>query len=351
MQAKGNAITNPTILITAAVYAVLLRVAIFAGLFGMVLLILLLLSLSRYAYSVLHDVAHERLLRPPAVETMNWIGELGPTLHSIFYLLAVGFLATTPLFEGIVANLVRWLAFGALLAGFPASAAEMAISGDMGAAFNLRELVRVIGIMGNRYWTLLATCIGLGLLYVFSRTVLAHMGLLLVLLVDFITVWVFLALFAAIGSAIGEFRREFELRGEPEMRQEEQQRYVEQQRQRYLDRAYTSIRSGLLAQGFRPIQELVTAEGQSIEIYQWLFDRMVVWDDPKPALIVAERLVESLIDARRHGNALDLVQKCQQLSSEFVPSPVSINALVKYARGNGWHHVADELDALPSKKG
>ena len=316
----------------------------------MVLLILLVLSLSRYAYSMLHDVAYERPLRPPAIETLNWIGEPGPTLHSLFYLLAVLFLATTPLFEGTVANLVRWLVFAALLAGFPASAAEMAISGDIGAAFNPQRLMRGIRVMGNRYWMLVATCIGLGILNVFSRTVLAHTGPLLLLVADFITVWVFLALFAAIGAAIGEFRKELEIRGEPEMRQEEQQRNLEQHRQKYLDRAYTSIRSGLLTKGFEPIQELVDSEGQSIEIYQWLFDHMVVWADPKPALIVAERLVERLIDARRHANALDLVQRCQQLSAEFVPAPASISALVEHARAKGWHKIADEIDALPGKR-
>ena len=342
-----NPFGNSTILVTALVYGLLLQVASFS-LFGLLLLIILLLSLFRYGYAVLRDVAHGKpKLRPPAIETVNWFDGMRLAMHSVLFFLAAYFLATTPLFGAApLVTVLRWLLLGGLLFTFPASAASMAISGDLADAINPRSVMQIIAAMGSRYWALAGMCVGLSLLIIFSKTVLAASSIFFAIFSDCVAVWLYLAMFASIGSAIGEFRGVFELRGEPELRMEQVERQRDRDRQWYLDRAYTSIRSGLLAQGYRSLKELIDAEDGSVEIYQWLLDRTLTWDDQSHALRVAERFVERLIELGRQQQALDLVQHFRRVSADFKPSSDSAAALARYARGAGWHRIADELEAL-----
>ena len=58
-------LADSTVLVTSAVYGALLVLSVRAGLFGIWLLILLGLSLWRYAYAVLSGVAQGRARLPP----------------------------------------------------------------------------------------------------------------------------------------------------------------------------------------------------------------------------------------------------------------------------------------------
>lgn len=340
---KHGYATDPTLLMTAVIYGVSLRMALFSGLFGVLLLLLIVLSLARYGHAVLYNVAHAKPLRAVSSDFFYWFGDYAAVLHTLLFFLAMFFLGTTPLFTSPGAVAIRLLLLAVLIGVFPASAAIVAVTRNIGAALEPGRISFVLRTMGNRYWALLGACAVLVLAAGLTISFIARIGGLWLILADCVSVWAFLALFVAIGGAIGEFRSDFELVGEPEKRQHQIDRTRERDRQWYLDRAYESLRCGNVAQGFRPIRELLKAEHDSLEILYWVFERMLTWDDTGHAMVVAERYIERLIEERQLGEALEVLKRCRRLQPGFRPSPENQATLIAFARQNGWHLVADAL--------
>ncbi len=84
-----------------------------------------------------------------------------------------------------------------------------------------------------------------------------------------------------------------------------------------VDRAYASIRSGFVDQGYATLKQLIASERDSLEIYQWVFNRMLDWQEQKFALDLARRFVVRLVEEKREPAALDLIQQCRRLSPAF----------------------------------
>ena len=112
-------------IVTAVVYAILLRIAGGAGLAGLLLAIMVMLSLLRYGYAVLRHVASGwENFPPPDIESFMLVGGLGAVLHPALFGASMYFLTTTPLVEGPL----RWALLVVVFATFPASAAIMAMT-------------------------------------------------------------------------------------------------------------------------------------------------------------------------------------------------------------------------------
>ena len=128
-----------------------------------------------------------------------------------------------------------------------------------------------------------------------------------------------------------------------------EQRHERERRQDWqktLDRAYASVRSGLPAQAYRTVKELVASDNDSLDVYQWAFNGMLAWDEPHHAVMLGERFAKRLWDAGRKVDALELAERCRKLSPQFVPPAAFTAELAAYARSIGRHRSADELTAL-----
>jgi hypothetical protein len=341
-------LADTTLMVVALTYGVLLCIGAAAGLGGIWLVLVVLLSIWRYAYEVLREVARGRvILTAPGIETANPIGEMGVVLHCLFFGALQILLLTTPLANGSAAlTALRWLVLGAAVFVFPASAALMGLTRSVLAAFNPRSIATVIAVLGGVYWKLLALSAGIALVAAWVDAWAARSIALYVVGVC-VTVWCFFALFALIGVAMSERRHEFDIPGEYERRAESDERWQHGQWQKTLDIAYGSIRSGLPAQGYRTIKELLATERDSLEIYQWTFNRMLEWQDRSHALELAQRFVVRLLESKREYNALLLVDQCRKLSPSFALPPDVAARLGAYARTVGKHRLADELGAAP----
>ena len=162
---------------------------------------------------------------------------------------------------------------------------------------------------------------------------------------EIIGVWGFLALFALVGSAIRAHRADFDYHDVDEIRAQ----HAEDDRRRAwhsaVDRAYASIRSGFVDQGYNTLKQMIAAEGDSLEVYQWVFNRMLDWQEQKFALDLARRFVVRLIEEKREPAALDLIQQCRRLSPTFEVPPEIAAKLSAYARAVGRPKLAEELAA------
>ena len=344
--ADFRALANPTVIVTAIVYGFLLRLAGAAGFFGFLLWLMVMLSLWRYGYAVLRHVASGwNNFPPPEIESMNPFGDFAVIFHSTLFALLLFLLATTPFVDG----LLRWVLLGFVLAVFPASAAVMAMTRNAGAALNPASLSSLVRDLGSDYGRLLAVSVLLGALMTFASWV-AERSWLLSVLGEMVACWTVLALFLATGAALRARRAEFDLVEGLDDTEQREERRRQADWQKTLDRAYASVRSDLPAQAYRTLKELVASERDSLEVYQWVFNGMLAWDDAKHAAMFGERFAARLWHADRKVDALELAERCRKMSPSFVPPAAFVAELAAYARSIGRHRSADELAAVVERQ-
>jgi len=348
-------LVSPTLLVVAAVYGLLLRLAVTGitqflhgnpfALTGLLFWILLLLSICRYGYAVLHSVARGTPnLQPPGPETANPVDQISLAVHFFLFAGLTYLSATTPLLgNGTVAVLVHSVGLAGVLCVFPASAAVMGITGNLAAAVSPLSIGHVIAVLGLRYLLLLAMCAVLLLAAGLAAALLDEAGMLSSLLATVVAAWAYLALFALMGAAIFAQRRDFDLPSELDTRENRDLTDLHRKWHQVLDRAYASIRSGFVEQGYRAMRDLIASEGESLDVYQWVFNRLLDWNENKYALDVAERFLQRLVAENRYRGALDLIEQCRRLSPTFAVGPEVAAPLSAYARTVGRPRLADEI--------
>jgi len=336
---KFSALANPTVIVTAIVYGFLLKLAMAAGLAGLLLRLVVTLSLFRYGYTVLRHVANGwNQFPPPDVESTNPVGQFTVVMHSVLFGTLLYLLASTPFIDGPV----RWPLLAVVAAVFPASAAIMAMTRNAGAALSPSGVAALIGDLGADYGKLLVVSLLLSAFAALTSTWPWYLGIL----AEMVGVWTTLALFVATGATLRAHRDELDLMEGLDDVAQRDLRERHEQWQKTLDRAYASVRSALPAQAYRTVKELIESEGDTLEIYQWTFNGMLAWDDPRHAAMLGERFAKRLWDEGRKHDALELAQRCRKLSPSFVPPAAFTAELAAYAREVGRHRLADDLAEL-----
>jgi hypothetical protein len=247
-------------------------------------------------------------------------------------------LATTPFVDGVL----RWGLLLLVLAVLPASAAIMAMTRNAGAALSPFSISSLISDLGVDYLKLIGVGAVLGGLMSWASGLPWYLGIV----ADMLSVWAILALCLATGAVLRAHRDELDLLEGLDDAEQRELRETHAQWQKTLDRAYASVRSGLPAQAYRTVKELLDSEGESLDVYQWAFNGMLAWDDPKHAALLGERFARKLWDAGRKVDALELAQRCRKLSPSFVPPAAFTAELAAYARELGRHRLADDLSEL-----
>ena len=336
---KFSTLANSTVIMTAVVYGFLLKLAMAAGIAGLLLRVLITLSLFRYGYTVLRNVANGwNNFPPPDIESTNPVGQFTVVMHSVLFGTLLYMLATTPFIEGPL----RWGLLIVTASVFPASAAIMAMTRNAAAALNPAELARLMNDLGGDYVKLLVVSLLLSAFTALTSGWPWYLGIF----AEMIAVWASLALFLATGATLRAHRDELALM---EGLDDADQRELQERQsgwQKILDRAYASVRSGLPAQAYRTVKELIDSEGDSLEIYQWTFNGMLAWDDSRHAAMLGERFAKRLWEEGRKHDALELAQRCRKLSPSFVPPAAFTAELAAYARELGRHRLADDLAEL-----
>jgi hypothetical protein len=336
---KFSALANPTVIVTAIVYGFLLKLAMAAGLAGLLLRLLVTLSLFRYGYAVLRHVANGwNQFPPPDIESTNPFGQFTVVMHSVLFGTLLYLLASTPFIDGAV----RWPLLAVVAGVFPASAAIMAMTRNAGAALSPSGVAGIIGDLGGDYLKLLVVSLLLSGFSALTSTWPWYLGIF----AEMVAVWTTLALFVATGVTLRAHRDELDLMEGLDDAEQRELRERHEQWQTTLDRAYASVRSALPAQAYRTVKELIDSEGDSLEIYQWTFNGMLAWDDPRHAAMLGERFAKRLWDEGRKHDALELAQRCRKLSPSFVPPAPFTAELAAYARELGRHRLADDLSEL-----
>ncbi|HEY8521356.1 MAG TPA: hypothetical protein VIN61_14860 [Gammaproteobacteria bacterium] len=318
------------------------------GLLGFALALLLVLSLCKYGYTLLRWVAQGRSVVPgPGWDAMRFGGDRNALLHFVLFASLTFLIVVTPwLPGGMAGNALRACLAGAVVAAFPASAALVALTDDLGGALSPVRIGALVRTLGRRYALLLLTAAALFAVWFGAMALLWPAGHpLLILLATVAAVWTFLAAFALTGAGLRMARLEIDIPGDVDTRREElERRDVLERRRRTLDRAYGSIRSGLGVQGYRTIEELVADEGESGELELWIVGKMCAWDFPQHALRVGGTFIASSLARGEPDVALELLMLCRRVEPSFVPPPEQARALAAHARSLGKRILAEQLE-------
>lgn len=315
------------------------------GVLGWPLLALLALSLWRYGYAVLSDIARDRPVLPaPDVETLHPFGEARLVAHFIVFAGAVFLFASVrEQLTGTVSTGAWWIGMVTLIAAFPASSAIVGISGSLLAALHPGHVFSLARTMGWRYGILLAACTMLLLPGVALIVLLQDLGWVAQWLAACASVWLLLAVFVLTGSAVSEFRAELDLASPADMSAAAQQRQWDRDHMRVLDLAYAALRSGSANQGYATLKGMLVDEGDDPALYQWLLNHISTWEDQGHARAVAARFVTRLMELGRTHEALEITEQHRRRCSQFRLPAGQALPLASYARDIGHHWLADEL--------
>jgi hypothetical protein len=336
-----------SLILTGLVYSLLISIAFGAGILGIPLLILVLLSFWRYAYSVLRVAAQGKTDIPaPGLETMNPLGGVGEMLHFlVFMLFPIAVVSWHPFGIELGARALEWLLILGVLAVFPASAALLALTSSLESAFHPAALAGFMRELGRDYTRLLGLAIAIVVGARIVGALVTALGYVGIPIARALGLWSVLAVFTLTGMFLRAHRESFHIPGEREPDEERSARLERLEWRKTLDLAYASIRGGLVAEGYRTLRQFSAAHGDSVEVQYWLFENMLDWEDRTHALAVAGRLIQRHLGDGEPQAGLELYVRCARLAPGFMLEPAAAAALAPHARSLGRQGLADELEA------
>jgi hypothetical protein len=227
---------------------------------------------------------------------------------------------------------------------FPASAALMGLTSNIGHALNPTAMIEFARTLGSDYWALVTGYIGiLGGAFIVLALMGMVSGMLVFLIGTTIEIWAILASFALIGSALRAHRLQFEIVGELVPREDLLLKQRHDDWRKDLDIAFAAFRSGLYASGYNTLHAIVASQGDSLEVNHWLVENMLEWDEKKYAFEVASKLMPRMLAGGDGAGALELYRRCRRRDPQYRPPRPVAEQLAECARGFGHSGLADEL--------
>ena len=328
-------------LLLVAIFAVLLRLALHAGLLGLPALLILGSWFFKYAFMLLDHAAEGRPGAPVLTpEAANPVGEVRPLAYAlaagVFYM---GTGAIGELIGTAAVTVIRLLGLVAL----PAIIATHTITGSFGQALNPLAIAAMTRRLGSGYVLVIGVAIGAGLL---GRAIVLDGDHLAFILRIAALMLLWLVMFSVLGGVLHARRFEvgFEPEHSPARRTRLDERDRDREREHFIDLVFAEFRAGRRANPLASIQQRASQSSNPLAEYAWIHDRLATWPDPSLANRVAQELLPLLLAARRHSDALKLVKSRLQADREFRPlASEHLRRLAELARDAGDRPLARSL--------
>lgn len=328
-------------LLLIAIFSLLLRLGVNAGLFGIPILLIIGSWFFKYAFVLLDHAAQGRPGAPVLTpEQANPLGEMRPVAYGV--LIAAFYLATGALggvFGSGLASALRLLGLAAL----PAILATHTITGAWSEALNPRTIAFTTQRLGSGF--VLIMCVAVGCWWL-GRAIVLDGGHLAFLLRVALLMLVWLTLFSVLGGVIHARRLElgFDAEQSPERAQRRETQERDRSRDVFLDRIFAEYRSGNHRNAWDSIQQRATRSPDAVAEYAWIYERVATWPKPRLANRVAQELLPPLLAAKRSSEALRIVKGRLQADAEFRPlASGELITLAQLARDGGDRPLARAL--------
>ncbi len=322
------------------IFALLLALALKAGLIGIPLGLIVNSWFFKYAF-VLFDHTARGFDEPPVLDLkmMNPIDEQRPLVQLfIMLLLTGGTMWTYATLGTFPASIVAIL----FLAALPASVAILGLEGNIFKALNPYAWAHMIKGLGPLYLTVLAL-IFFGFLLVFT---LGRLELWPSIRIA-IGMFGILSVFSVLGGAIYERRYQLgiETWTSPEQEAEKQRKEDHAQNEKLIHDAYGLMRAGSHVKCWELLQRWLAEHGNAVDAYPWICESVATWDDSRYVTRLTEEHIERLLTLKRTGEALDLVAKRLRIDPAFRPKTAASTLTIAQlaARGGGAPKLARAL--------
>jgi hypothetical protein len=304
-------------LLLVLIFAVLLRLALFAGLLGLPLLYIIGSWFLKYAFVLLEHAAHGRSGAPVlSAEDANPFGETRPFL---FGLLIAAFIGISKIAGDLLGPAWAGILHAAGMVVLPAVIAIQAITGSYAEALHPARIIAVIHRLGPGYLALMLVATACGAL---AQWLLVDATQLAVLLRMALLMQLWLVLFAVLGSVIHARRHElgFDVEHSPETTQRRASVELERERSRFIDQVFAEYRAGSTQNAWETIlRRAGSGPGASAE-YAWIHERVAGWPGQALANRVAQAQLPLLLAQQQNGAALQLAQARLRADPQFRPA-------------------------------
>ena len=304
-------VTELSVLLSLVLFAVLITLGMFGGLFGILLLVFLLPPVFRFQMLVLEASAKGVSPDPLDAENFSFAGSgwaLFPLPLVIFIVWAA---VTAGQRYGDNAALLVLLAAAWLL---PAVFAVLVITRSPLQSLNPVAIFRLLKTCGGTFW--------IASVYLFVTSWLClQLGSLPPLIATFLQLFLTFSFFSLTGALIRPHGLidDVYIPDAIDPGDEEQRSDIDKHRNDVLGHAYVFISRDNRKGGFDHIFDAIAEDPDPIAAWDWYFGRMLTWDNQQHALFFAQHYIH---DALQHGEdvrAVKVMMRCRLIDENFRP--------------------------------
>jgi len=320
-------LTESTVLIPLLVFWLLVSLALWAGLFGLILLFIVIPAVFRYQMIVLEARARAATPATPDLALFNWFGKLW-TLFPLFVALLLTWAIVAVAHYLGIAWAILLVLFACVF--FPASVAVLAITHSPLQSLSPPALVRLWKRSAGTFWVatvfLLVAC-----------WLSAEAGSLPAMLAGLIQLFLSFAFFSLVGSLIEPYRliEDIEIPAAPKKRGDAIVRELASTRKAVLNHAYGFISRDNRSGGFKHVFDSIDTDPDPVAAWAWYFEQMLRWEDQRPAMFFAQHYLHDQLKHGEQGSAVKLLMRCRLVDEQFRPLPGDMAAATAAADACG----------------
>lgn len=320
-------VTEAAVLLPIILFAVLSTIGMSGGVFGFMILILLLPPVFRYFVVVLDATAKGENPPPLDAEFFGWVGNAWAIFPLPLVVLIGWATFTIDARFGDGAAMLMLFAASALV---PASLVVLVVTRSPLQSLNPVAIARLWKTCGRTFW--------IASIYLFFvGWVLLHLDALPLLLGNLLRFTLLFSFFSLAGTLVEPYGLVDDVYipdalepGDDEIRSD-----IEQAREQAASHAYGFISRGNRDGGFKHIIDYIATDPDPAEAWSWFFGRMLGWEDQRHALFFAQHHIH---DQLAHGEdvpAIKTMMRCRLIDEQFRPFGEDLPAAVRAAENSG----------------
>ena len=316
-------LTDASVFLPLLVFWLLLLISIWAGLFGLWLLMLVFPAIVRFQMIVLEARGRGVTPATPDIGFFNWFGNAWTLFPAPLIALFVWATAATAARFGPAAAIIPVLLAAVFL---PASLAVLAITQSPLQSLKPLALVHLYRRCGSTLWIASVYLLLLSWLSVEAMTLPDLFASLLWLVYGFS--------FASLVGSLIEPHGLFEEVTIPEPAEKSADATaaeLEDIRTRVLNHAYGFISRDNRDGGFRHIVDWIGKDPDPAAAWDWFFRRMLDWESPTAALFFAQRYLHYQLQHGEELPAVKLMLRCRLIDEKFQPLAADLPAAIAAA--------------------
>lgn len=304
-------LTNASVFVPLLVFWLLLLIAVWAGLYGLWLLVLVIPAVIRFQMIVLEALGRGVTPATPDIGFFNWFGNAWTLFPAPVIVLLVWVTSLVAESFGTATAIVPVL-FASVF--FPASIAVLAITQSPLQSVNPAAIFNLLTQCGRTFWIASLYLLLLSWLSDETRALPNVIACFLWLLYGFS----FVSLLGALIEPFGLFAQ-VSIPEPVEKAADATAAELENERTRVLNHAYGFISRDNRAGGFRHIFDSIKKDPDPDAAWAWYFNRLLAWESQAPALFFAQHYLHERLQHGEHLGAVKLIMRCRMLDEGFRP--------------------------------